>query len=146
MTMLRSGSLHVVRTTTASSPRSNSANATRNYDRKKLVPSRSSRKNCCFSTTKTVSKLIFFNLFAAFFNLSVTFSSLLATFFNLFAAFFNLFVLSFNLSAVFSNLFVSFFSLFAVFLNLFVTKLIVFEAKISEKMLISAVAKHECGR
>ena len=126
MTMLRSGSLHVVRTTTASSPRSNSANATRNYDRKKLVPSRSSRKNCCFSTTKTVSKLIFFNLFAAFFNLfaaffnlSVSLLNLFEIFLTLFGAFFNLFETFINLSAAFFNLFVSLINLFAAFFSVF---------------------------
>jgi len=61
---------------------------------------------------KTVSKFIFFNLFAAFFNLFVSFS-------NLYAAFFNLFVLLFSLFAALSNLFVPFFNLFVLLFSLF---------------------------
>jgi hypothetical protein len=61
---------------------------------------------------KTVSKFIFFNLFAAFLNLSVSF-------FNLFAALFNLSIPSFNLFVAFFNLSVSFFNLSVVLFNLF---------------------------
>jgi len=67
--------------------------------------------------SKTVSKFIFFNLFAVFFNLFaaifnlfVSFFNLFVAFFNLFGAFLNLFVPSFNLSASFLNLFAAFFS------------------------------------
>jgi len=63
--------------------------------------------------SKTVSKFIFFNLFAVFFNLFVAF-------FNLFETLFNLFVPLFNLSSTFLNLFASLFNLFAAFFNLFV--------------------------
>ena len=61
---------------------------------------------------KTVSKFIFFNLFAAFFNLSVAL-------FNLFGEFFNLF-------AAFSNLSTTFFSLFVAFFSLFISEFTVF--------------------
>ena len=75
---------------------------------------------------KTVSKFIFFNLFAAFFNLfaaffnlSVSLLNLFEIFFNLFGAFFNLFETFINLSAAFFNLFVSLINLFAAFFSVF---------------------------
>ena len=61
---------------------------------------------------KTVSKFIFFNLFAAFFNLFVSFLNLFAAFFSLFGSFFNLLEVFLNLSAAFINLFVVLFSVF----------------------------------
>ena len=68
-------------------------------------------------SAKTVSKIIFFNLFAAFLNL-------FTLRFNLFAAFLNLFPTFFNLSEAFPSLFVSIFSLSAVFFNLFAVLLV----------------------
>ena len=82
---------------------------------------------------KTVSKFIFFNLFAAFFNLfaaffnlSVAFLNLFAAFFNLSVALFNLFGEFFNLFAAFSNLSTTFFSLFVAFFSLFISEFTVF--------------------
>ena len=46
---------------------------------------------------KTVSKFIFFNLFAVFFNLIAAFFNLFVSLLNLFAAFLNLFALFFRL-------------------------------------------------
>jgi len=76
-------------------------------------------------SAKTVSKIIFFNLFAAFLNL-------FTLRFNLFAAFLNLFPTFFNLSEAFPSLFVSIFSLSAVFFNLFAALFSLFVSLFSE--------------
>jgi len=77
------------------------------------------KNNARDPSPKTVSKFIFFNLFAVFFNLIAAFFNLFVSLFNLSAAFLNLFVLLLNLSVAFFNLFVSLLNLFAAFLNLF---------------------------
>ena len=69
---------------------------------------------------KTVSKFIFFNLYAAFFNLFAAFYNLFETFFNLSLSLFNLLAGFFNLFASFINLFAAFIDLSAALLNLFV--------------------------
>jgi len=89
------------------------------------------------SGSKTVSKFIFFNLFAAFFNLSAIFLNLFVAFFNLFVVFFNLFAALFNLSVSFFNLFAALFSLFAAFINLFVSFFSVFASRKTVKAIFA---------
>jgi hypothetical protein len=89
---------------------------------------------------KTVSKFIFFNLFAAFFNLFVSFFNLFVSFLNLFVSFLNLFVSFLNLSVSFFNLFAALFNLSVPFFNLFT---ILFSNKLSKTMRIDRMRQSQ---